>query len=380
MPVRTEAAKGAVEVCLDIFATTGISIDEFFRICWRRRPLLLRGALEGFTDPLDADELAGLAMEDEVESRLVRESGGKRPWQVQHGPLPEEELRTLPPAGWSLLVQGADRLLPELAELTAAFAFLPRWLFDDVMVSFAPAGASVGAHVDQYDVFIVQGSGTRLWRLGAEVPAKPGPVRATGDLRLLADFRPDHEWLLQPGDALYIPMGVPHHGITERPGLSYSVGFRPPDRNRLLAFLGHPGQDEADVFFREVCHRSLPGEIGAELLAGLRRFTGLSQADTGDGELAAGFARMVTWRGEEFFGGDSGGDGLPVAAPGLRRVWYRDDKEVVLVVEGESCRLRGADAVDKAVALCRQQELPLSCVSDPGPWLLARGYYGDPDH
>ena len=224
----------------------GIDAEIFLRDYWQKRPLLMRNALPGFTSPLDPDELAGLACEPDVESRLVIEAGDP-PWQVKHGPFEEDDFGGLPADGWSLLVQDVDKHLPELAVIADRFDFIPSWRFDDLMVSHAPPGGSVGAHLDAYDVFLVQGAGQRTWSIGPR-PAAP-QWKAGAQLRLLTNFAAQSTWTLSPGDALYLPPGVAHHGIAGAGCMTWSVGFRAPSHQQLVAAAGavalHEPPDDA---------------------------------------------------------------------------------------------------------------------------------------
>lgn len=144
----------------------GLSAETFLREYWQRKPLLIRQAFPGFETPLSPDELAGLALEDEIESRIVLEHGA-HPWELRRGPFTEEDFRTLPERDWTLLVQSVDQFVPEVGELLKAFRFLPSWRLDDIMISYAAPGGSVGPHYDNYDVFLLQGHGRRRWKLGA---------------------------------------------------------------------------------------------------------------------------------------------------------------------------------------------------------------------
>ena len=138
----------------------GLTAREFMRDYWQKKPLLIRQAIPDFESPIDADELAGLALEEEVESRLVIEHG-ERPWELRRGPFAEDEFSKLPEREWTLLVQAVDQFVPEVSELLENFRFLPSWRVDDVMISFAAPGGSVGPHFDNYDVFLLQGHGKR---------------------------------------------------------------------------------------------------------------------------------------------------------------------------------------------------------------------------
>jgi 50S ribosomal protein L16 3-hydroxylase len=212
----------------------GIDARRFLAEFWQRRPLLMRAALPGIASPLDADELAGLACEPEVESRIIQEGGADGRWHVSHGPFDAADFAALPDSHWTLLVQDADKHVPQVAELLARFDFLPEWRLDDIMISWAEDQGSVGPHLDEYDVFLIQVEGRRRWR----IDDRPDPNRAILpdlDLRILEHFSPDQDWLLEPGDMLYLPPGVPHWGIAEGPCMTWSVGLRAPPWRELAA-------------------------------------------------------------------------------------------------------------------------------------------------
>ena len=206
---------------------------DFYARYWQREPLVLRDAVANFRSPLSADELAGLACLPEVESRIVLECGGDEPWEVRHGPFKEDTFAQMPGSHWTLLVQAVDHWDTDVAALRRAFRPIPNWRIDDVMVSYAADGGSVGPHFDHYDVFLLQGLGRRRWRLGG--PVGPDPTLVPGiDLRLLSDFETHDEHLLEPGDALYLPPGYAHWGIAEGECMTYSIGFRSPSAGELI--------------------------------------------------------------------------------------------------------------------------------------------------
>ncbi len=204
---------------------SGFDPQRFLSEYWQRRPLLLRGALEGFDFPLSPEELAGLACEEEFESRLVLDHGDGR-WELRHGPFDRTAFLELPERNWTLLVQDVDKFVPEAARLLEAFRFLPSWRFDDLMVSCAAPGGSVGPHVDTYDVFLVQGMGRRRWQI--QLNPQADALRPGLPLRILSRFEPDEEWVLEEGDVLYLPPGVAHWGVAETPTMNWSVGLRAP--------------------------------------------------------------------------------------------------------------------------------------------------------
>lgn len=210
----------------------GISPDVFLRDYWQKKPLLIRQAFAELDNPLSPDELAGLALEEEVESRIVLTQGAT-PWELRRGPFSEEDFKTLPEQDWTLLVQAVDQFVPEVAELMKAFSFLPTWRLDDVMISYAAPGGSVGPHYDNYDVFLLQSHGRRRWKIGQDCNDQ-SPLLDHPDLRILSDFQELQEYVLEPGDMLYIPPGVAHYGIAEDECMTCSVGFRAPSHQDIL--------------------------------------------------------------------------------------------------------------------------------------------------
>lgn len=211
----------------------GMPPARFLRDYWQKRPLLIRGAFAGFNNPVAPDDLAGLACEEMALSRIAIHEPKKDRWTLRTGPFAEGDFATLPKTHWTLLVQDVDKWDADVAALLAHFRFLPSWRVDDVMISYAEDGGSVGAHVDQYDVFLLQGLGRRRWQID-ERPDAPKAFREDADLKLLRDFSPTHDWLLEPGDMLYLPPGVPHHGVAVGPCMTYSIGMRAPSQAELF--------------------------------------------------------------------------------------------------------------------------------------------------
>ena len=207
---------------------------EFLQEYWQQKPLLIRQALPGYISPISSKELAGLALEEEVESRLVAGRGNN--WSLRHGPFTEQDFLNLPEQDWTLLVQAVDLWVPQVQQLQDRFEFLPRWRMDDVMVSFACPGGSVGPHFDQYDVFLLQVEGTRRWQIGGHCDGNT-PLKLDCPMRLLESFTSQQEWLLEPGDMLYLPPGIAHWGVAESECLTYSIGFRSPSIADLLGDL-----------------------------------------------------------------------------------------------------------------------------------------------
>ncbi len=211
-----------------------VSVTQFLRRTWHREPLLVRQAIPGFTSPVTRDDLFALAQDEEVESRLVEHDTDR--WRLRHGPFSARAARAahafpgLRRKGWTVLVQGVDLRLPAVASLAARFRFLPRARFDDVMISYATDGGGVGPHVDQYDVFLLQAQGRRRWRIAEHFDPR---LREGAPLRLLANFHAEREWVLEPGDLLYLPPGVAHDGVAQGESITISIGFRVPTRQEL---------------------------------------------------------------------------------------------------------------------------------------------------
>ena len=230
---KAGATQPAFEVDGASMPPLGMPAADFLRDYWQKRPLLIRNAFPGFESPISPEDLAGLACEELALSRIVAHDRTRDAWQLSTGPFPEELFPTLPNHNWTLLVQDVDKWDADVAGLLPAFSFLPRWRIDDIMVSFAAPGGSVGAHVDQYDVFLLQAQGHRRWQVDAS-PNPPLEFRDDVELKLLRQFTPTHDWVLGPGDMLYLPPGVPHHGVAEDACLTFSVGMRAPSAAELL--------------------------------------------------------------------------------------------------------------------------------------------------
>jgi 50S ribosomal protein L16 3-hydroxylase len=211
---------------------TGFNLDHFLSHYWQKRPMLIRNPWSDWQNPLEPDELAGLACEAEVESRIVI-GNGTNP-KMESGPFPEARFGELGEGPWTLLVQAADHHVPDVAELITPFRFIPNWRIDDVMVSYATHGGGVGAHFDNYDVFLVQGLGSRRWRVGPKCDAQT-PLLPHKDLRLIDQFPATDEWILEPGDILYVPPCFAHDGVAVGDDcMTYSIGFRAPSRAELI--------------------------------------------------------------------------------------------------------------------------------------------------
>ena len=253
----------------------GLTPEAFLRDSWQRKPLLVRNALPGFSSPLTPDELAGLACEEDVTARLILEQDGDYPWEMRFGPFDPDDFAALPPSHWTILVQETDRLVPAVADLLGAFRFLPNWRIDDVQISYAPEHGNAGAHLDNYDVFLLQGLGHRRWQINhTPIPDDEEAYVPDLDVRLLQHFEPDAEWVLAPGDLLYLPPRVPHYGVALDDCMTYSIGFRAPNHAEIVeGFLEHAAA-LADPTARYadpgLARPADPGLIGPDVLAHVR--------------------------------------------------------------------------------------------------------------
>jgi 50S ribosomal protein L16 3-hydroxylase len=211
----------------------GLDREAFMRDHWQRKPLLVRQAFPGFADPLAPRDVLALANSAEASSRLVRQRGAA--WSLEQGPFPISRFKQLPRRGWTVLVQDTNHFSRRADELLSRFDFIPHARIDDVMVSYAVPGGSVGPHVDSYDVFLLQGHGRRRWQISAQ---KDHAFIPGLDLKILESFTPEEEWVLEAGDMLYLPPGVAHYGVAETECLTWSIGFRAPTDGELVsAFL-----------------------------------------------------------------------------------------------------------------------------------------------
>lgn len=243
----------------------GLTIEEFLRNYWQKKPLLIRQAFSKFNGLLDPLQLFALACTEDVQSRLVTQRHGQ--WHVQNGPFKTTKFDNLGKSGWTVLVQGVNQHLPTATALLKNFSFIPHARLDDLMVSYAPKGGGVGAHFDSYDVFLLQGKGHRRWQISAQ---QDRTLLEGAPLKILKNFQMEEEWVLAPGDMLYLPPHYAHNGIAENDCMTYSIGFRTPTYQELaeqfLVYL----QDKicldgmyADPDLKIQRH---PSEIGSDML------------------------------------------------------------------------------------------------------------------
>jgi 50S ribosomal protein L16 3-hydroxylase len=339
----------------------GLTVAEFLRRHWQKKPLLARAALPGLGDFLQRDKLFELAARDDLESRLVIRDG--RRWRVRHGPFRPRALAQLRGGRWSLLVQGVDHALPAADRLLRQFAFIPYARLDDVMVSYAPPGGGVGPHFDSYDVFLAQGEGRRRWRIG---PLHDRALLPGAPLRILRRFRPRREWVLHPGDMLYLPPHYGHDGVALTDCITISIGFRAPDARelgaRFLEFLQDRLKLEGRYEDRDLAPQARPAAIAPAMVRKIRRMLRGIRWDAGDIAEFLGcyltepkahvvFPRPARPLGERSFAGAAPRRGLRLAP--ATRMLFRGD---TLYINGESRSLerRSARAL---TALADRREL-----------------------
>jgi len=361
-------------------------VETFLRDYWQKQPLLIRNPWAQWTNPVDPDELAGLACEPGIEARLVQQK--RKTWLAEHGPFPEERFSQLQRKPWTLLVQAVDHNVAEVATLLEQFRFLPNWRIDDVMVSYATDGGGVGPHYDQYDVFLIQGLGKRRWQVGAICDADT-ELLPHDELRLIANFKPVQEWVLEPGDILYLPPRFAHDGVAIGDDcMSYSIGFRAPARAELLAhWCDHllaemPDDDRyADP---DLAPQANPGEITPAAIDRLRAMVAEKLDDP------TAFARWfgeytstrkypeVDWKPEEPATPAHIREALAEASPLCRNPasrfsFIRDGEAVLLFVDGHSHDCTGVVA-ELAEQLCAHERIvvaPAVAASDEAVALLA---------
>jgi 50S ribosomal protein L16 3-hydroxylase len=243
----------------------GLSVNEFLRNYWQKKPLLIRQAIPGFNGLLDPKQLMSLACTPDAQSRLVENKRGH--WHLQQGPFEPEDLAKLGKSKWTMLLQGLNHSLPEGAELLKLFSFIPHSRLDDLMVSFAPKTGGVGPHFDSYDVFLLQGMGHRRWQISGQ---KDRTLIPDAPLKILQNFKVEHEWVLAPGDMLYLPPQWAHNGVAEDDCMTYSIGFRTPSYHELAEQFLVYMQDNicidgmySDPDLKSQAH---PSEISADML------------------------------------------------------------------------------------------------------------------
>lgn len=338
---KTRAADAADTTRLPQQLLGGLSPATFMRRYWQKKPLLIRQAIPGFSPLLDRTALFDLSGREEVESRLIVHS--EKGWQLKHGPFGRRQQPALSRPRWTLLVQGVDLHVNAVHELMQRFRFVPDARLDDLMISWASDGGGVGPHFDSYDVFLLQAQGQRRWRIGRQ---KDLSLQPDVPLKILSNFEPEEEHVLNPGDMLYLPPKWAHDGVAVGGDcMTYSVGFRVPQRGGLAAELV---QRMADAFEDSTLYRD-PGQPAtatpAAMPAALADFAaeGLRKLVEDRASLACALGEVMTEPKPRVWFDEAGAPWTPGALRLDRRTRMMYDRQHVFI-NGESFRAGGADA------------------------------------
>ncbi|MFO8140630.1 MAG: cupin domain-containing protein [Marinobacter sp.] len=355
----------------------GLTASEFLRDYWQKKPLVIRQAFPGFQCPVSPDELAGLACEEAVESRLIIEDDAGKPWQLHNGPFTPERFSELPEQDWTLLVQGLDHWVPDIADLLEQFRFIPNWRLDDIMASYAPKGGSVGPHYDMYDVFLLQGQGHRRWTFGGHCDHTSPRVDGT-PLRILSSWDGEETVTLAPGDMLYLPPGIGHHGVAEDDCITLSVGFRAPTIDDILTsftdFLSQKDKASEHLDDADLKLQDNPGTIAPEVID---RLDSVIREQLGDRR------NLALWFGQFATAPKSLDIVVPAEEPaspedlaeairageqlrwneGSRFAYHELGNETALFVDGEQYLLKG-DAQPLAPLLCAAARINMAGLAE----------------
>lgn len=382
------------------FFNTGLSEQDFLDQYWQKKPLLIRQAFPDFQSPITADELAGFACQDDIESRLIEEHAKSGPWKCRHGPFTENDFSKLPESHWTLLVQDMDKHEPALAEITRQFSFIPEWRRDDLMISYAPVGGSVGPHTDGYDVFLLQAQGIRHWQIGSEPLLETDLIDGL-DLKILSEFTADESWELEPGDMLYLPPHYAHHGVAMNDCMTFSIGFRAPTQTEVLdAYLHELAESaigERHYSDPDLRINSSETEIDKTAIARFKQSL-IDTINHSDSFIQSAFGRLVTqtkpsleWLADEYLTEDNE---RSIAAlfkagatlqrnPYIRLAWIDARQNILIFVAGESLAiapsyktivdvLTGSSAIKdeqwKLLQQYEEAELVLSFLIEHGAW------------
>lgn len=283
-----------------------LDADVFLTSYWQKKPLLIRAAFPEFKTPqyypLYREHLIAYACEETIPSRLILNNPHalqpEKIWRVEHGPFTMKDFSKLgQKTHWSLLVGDLEKHEQRLREFLQSFRFIPDWRIDDLMISYAPPGGSVGPHVDEYDVFLLQTSGKKIWKIDTHPDI---PVLIEGlELKILQHFTPNEEWILEPGDMLYLPPGIPHHGIAAQDiqdCITWSIGFRAPTQLELMTSLTDylfEHQNDPRYQDKELSLQMHPAEITRETLEKIKRLL-QTTVPTDANELGIWFGRYIT--------------------------------------------------------------------------------------
>lgn len=358
----------------DLNPLGNITPEQFLAEYWQKKVLVVRNAFPEFQCPITTDELADLACEDDVNSRIIMEKDGEHPWYPIFGPMDDDIFESLPETHWTLAINDLEKIIPELAWLPDLFRFIPDWRFDDLMSSYAADQGSVGPHFDLYDVFIIQGSGRRRWQISTAEVTEDNQVAGT-PLRIQKTFNAEQEWILEPGDMIYIPPNVSHHGVSLGESISFSVGYRAVSHADLLNdFIAHitselsPKLTYQDADLQTQANSS---EITADAITRVRNiFAGYLRTD--HPELARWFGRYMSDPKSEYTEApDESADtinqlqeaiesGLHLLRhPASRFAFIRNTQDAQLFVDGHDYSV----SISFAEELCRHREVSLDLIS-----------------
>lgn len=334
---------------------SGLTPAQFLQRHWQKKPLLARSGLPDFADLLNRKSLIELALLPEAESRLITRKG--RHWTVRHGPFRRRDFSGLPDRDWTLLVQGVDLLLPRARELLSRFDFIPYARLDDLMVSYAPPGGGVGPHFDSYDVFLLQGEGSRRWQISSQrdltlVDAAP--------LKILRDFRAAREWTLEAGDLLYLPPRYAHDGVALSDCITLSVGFRAPSAQDLCARFLDFMQDNLDArglyADPDLKPTRQPARIAPQIAQGLLKMLAQARWNRAD---------MLRFIGED------------LSTPKSQVVFAPPRRAMTLAVFSSAARRRGLQLTAASILLYDDKAFYMNgerCVAPAGARMLLRRF------
>lgn len=353
----------------------GLSPQTFMRQYWHRKPLLVRQAIPGFEAILSRADLCDLAERDDVESRLIVQPQAGKPWVFKRGPLPRRSLPPFKQRAWTFLVQGVDLHDQRIHELMGQFRFVPEARLDDLMISYATDGGGVGPHFDNYDVFLLQGHGKRHWRIGRQ---KDKSLLPDLPLKILANFEPEHEYVLEPGDMLYLPPGYAHDGVAVGECMTYSIGFRSPNSVELTREVLQRVADAAQDFQQEKIYRdpsqpatTTPGAMpvdlqtfASEAIEAVLQRPGLIARALGE--------YMTEPKAQVWFEDGNPLDGAQAVVLDRRTRMLYDEEHVF--INGESYRAKGTDMrLMRALADARQLDAKqVAKLSAPAQELLSQ--------
>ena len=350
-----------------------LSTQDFLNQHWQQKPLLVRDAFERPELSFDAGELAGLTCDTEAPARIVIEHGEK-PWQLKQGPFQETDFTSLPDTHWTLLVNDIETYFPELREFIETFRFVPDWRIDDLMISYAPDQGSVGPHVDDYDVFLIQLDGTRKWSIDENPNFDSSAIKGP-ELKILENFDESQSWELNPGDMLYLPPNMPHHGVAQGECMTLSVGFRAPSSGELvqawLDDIGDTAVFQTRFGDKQRSLQSNPGQLNKQDLKSLRELL-IEGIEKSSSELDNWLGKYLTENKRpdpnileemsELFATElTEGEGYQ-RFPGTRFAYTPDENHIQLFVGGQQYSLDGKH-IEAVEYLCRELEYEASALA-----------------